>query len=206
MSLNPQKPQKLYLRRALALLWRAAPGWALLSIALLVLQAALPLMQLYLMKLVVDAITVGITSPGKDIVYSHVLTLIGLLGASALAAVLLASAAKVAGQAQAQIITDHVQNVLHAKSVALDIEYYENAGFYDTLHRAQHEAPHRPTSIRNNLVQVIQSSATLAGIATLLFSVHWGIAAVLCVSLIPGLFFRIKYADRMFQWQSDRSA
>ncbi len=206
MSLNPKEPQKLYLRRALSLLWKAAPGWALLSIMLLVLQAALPLVQLYLMKLVVDEITVGITSPGKDIVYSHVLVLIGLLGAATLAAVLLASAAKVVGQAQAQIITDHVQDMLHTKSVALDIAYYENAGFYDTLHRAQQEAPHRPTSILNNLVQVIQSGVTLVGIATLLFSVHWGIAAVLCVSLIPGLLFRIKYADRMFAWQSDRSA
>jgi ATP-binding cassette subfamily B protein len=206
MSLNLKKPKKLYLRRALSLLWKAAPGWAVLSTALLVLQAALPLVQLYLMKLTVDAVTVGITSPGKDIVMSHVLTLIGLLGASALAAVFLASAAKVVGQAQAQIITDHVQSVLHGKSVALDMEYYENAGFYDTLHRAQQEAPHRPTSILSGLIQVVQSGVTLVGIATLLFSVHWGIAAVLCASLIPGLFFRIKYADRMFQWQSDRSA
>ncbi|MDP2852976.1 MAG: ABC transporter ATP-binding protein [Smithellaceae bacterium] len=206
MSLNLKKPKKLYLRRALSLLWKAAPGWAVLSTVFLVLQAALPLAQLYLMKLTVDAVTVGITSPGKDIVMSHVLTLIGLLGASALAAVFLASAAKVVGQAQAQIITDHVQSVLHGKSVALDMEYYENAGFYDTLHRAQQEAPHRPTSILNGLIQVVQSGVTLVGIATLLFSVHWGIAAVLCASLIPGLFFRIKYADRMFQWQSDRSA
>jgi len=206
MSPNLKKPRKLYLRRALSLLWKAAPGWAVLSTALLVVQAALPLAQLYLMKLTVDAVTAGITSPGKDMAMSHVLMLIGLLGAAALAAVLLASAAKVVGQAQAQIITDHVQNVLHGKSVALDIEYYENAGFYDTLHRAQQEAPHRPTSILDGLIQVVQSGVTLVGIATLLFSVHWGIAAVLCASLIPGLFFRIKYADRMFQWQSDRSA
>ncbi|MRR16658.1 MAG: ABC transporter ATP-binding protein [Deltaproteobacteria bacterium] len=206
MSPNPKEPEKLYLWRALSLLWRAAPGWALLSIALLVLQAALPLAQLYLMKLTVDAVTAGMTQPGKEIVLGHVFTLIVLLGASALASVLLASAAKVAGQAQAEIITDYVQNLLHTKSVALDIEYYENAGFYDTLHRAQQEAPHRPTSILNGLLQVIQSGVTLVGIATLLFSVHWGIAAVLCASLVPGLFLRLKYADRMFEWQSDRSA
>ena len=89
--------------------------------------------------------------------------------------------------------------------MALDLEYYENSSFYDTLHRAQLEAPHRPTQIVNGLVPVVQSSVTLLGIAGLLFSCHWGIAIVLFASLIPGLVLRLKFADKMYKWQIDRS-
>jgi ATP-binding cassette subfamily B protein len=127
------------------------------------------------------------------------------MGASVLAASILSAAAKIVSQAQAQIVTDHVQEILHEKSVAVDLEYYENSHFYDTLHRAQLEAPHRPASILNGLIQVAQNAVTLAGIATLLFAFHWGIAAILCASLLPGLLFRLKYADRLFQWQNERS-
>jgi ATP-binding cassette subfamily B protein len=196
---------KLHIGRALSLLWKATPGWTLVSTLLLLLQAALPLLQLYLMKLTVDAVTAGIITSDKAAATGHVALLIAFMGASVLAASILSAAAKIVSQAQAQIVTDHVQEILHEKSVAVDLEYYENSHFYDTLHRAQLEAPHRPASILNGLIQVAQNGVTLAGIATLLFAFHWGIAAILCTSLLPGLLFRLKYADRLFQWQNERS-
>ena len=69
-----------------------------------------------------------------------------------------------------------MQDVLHAKSVALDLEYYENATFYDSLPQAQQVAPYRPTRIVNVLVKVAQNGVTLIRIAALLLSCHWGIA------------------------------
>jgi len=196
---------KLHIKRALSLLWKAAPGWTSLSAVLLGLQAGLPLLQLYLMKLTVDGVTAAIGATDKEVAIGQVLLLICLMGATALAAVFLASIARVVGQAQAQVVTDHVQDVIHAKSVALDLEYYENSRFYDTLHRAQHEAPHRSTSIVNGLVQVVQNCVILIGIAGLLISCHWGIAAALFVSLIPGLLLRLKFADKIYKWQYHRS-
>ena len=48
---------------------------------------------------------------------------------------------------QSQIVTDHMHALLHAKSIEVDLEYYENAEYYDTMHRAQEEAPYRPMAI-----------------------------------------------------------
>jgi ATP-binding cassette subfamily B protein len=157
------------------------------------------------MKRTVDAVTAAAGAPDPQAGLGQVFLFIGLMGAAALAAVLLASAARVVGQAQGQAVTDHVQDVIHAQSVALDLEYYENSSFYDTLHRAQVEAPHRPAHIVNGLVQVVQSFVTLCGIAGLLLSCHWAIAAVLFVSLIPGLLLRMKYAGQMYRLQAERS-
>lgn len=200
------KPHRLHLKGALTLLWQAAPGWTLLGSLLLGLQAGLPLVQLYLMKLIVDAVTAAIGAPDLAGALSRVLLLIGLMGGAAIAAVLLGSVARVVGQAQGQAVTDHVQDVIHAKSVGLDLEYYENSVFYDTLHRAQQEAPHRPTSIVNSLMQVVQNCLTLVGIAGLLLACHWAIPLILLASLIPGLLLRLKYADQTFEWQYQRSA
>ncbi len=206
MSWLPRRPSAEHLRKALSLVWKAAPGWSLASVALLVLQAGLPLLQLYLMKLTVDAVTAGMAMQEKDVALSRVVLLVCLTAAAALAAFFLASTAKVVGQAQAEIITDHVQGMLHAKSIALDLQYYEDHRFHDTLHRVQQEAPYRPTRIVNGLVQVSRNAVSLLAIAGLLFSCFWGITLLLFAALIPGVLVRLKFSDRMFEWKRERSA
>ena len=205
MSLLWRIPRSQHLKRAIALVWKAAPRWTFLNFVLVGLQAGMPLLQLYLMKLMVDAVTAGIAAPEKKVALSRALLLICLTGGAALAAMFLASVAKVTAQAQTDIVTDHVQDMLHAKSVDLDLAYYEDYRFYDTLHRAQQEAPFRPTRIVNGLVQVAQNGVSLLGIATLLFTCHWGIAAILFSAMIPDVLVRMRFADKMYAWKSKRS-
>jgi ATP-binding cassette subfamily B protein len=195
----------LQMRRVLALVWNASPGWTLVNGVLLGLQAGLPLLQLYLMKLTVDAVTAGILDPETPSAIRTVLGLVCLTGAAVLAADFLASIARVAGQAQAEVVGDYVQNLLHAKSVALDLEYYENSGFYDTLHRAQQEAPYRPLRMVTGLVQVAQNCVILVGIAVLVVACHWGIATLLLAAVVPGALVRLKFANQLYRWQLGRS-
>ena len=166
-----------YLRRAIALVWRSAHGWTLASIALVIVQGILPLVSLYLMKLIVDAVTIGATA--RVVAFESVAWLIAALGAATVIGAAAQSLATLVGEAQSQNVTDYVQNVIHAQSVKMDLAYYENAAYYDTLHRAQQEAPYRPTRLVNGMVLVAQSGLTLATLAVLLISLHWIIALVL---------------------------
>ncbi len=54
-------------------------------------------------------------------------------------------------EARGQVITDHISDLIHAKSIAVDFEYYEDSRYYAALHRAQQEASYRPTCIVNDL-------------------------------------------------------
>jgi ATP-binding cassette subfamily B protein len=197
--------QALRLDFALRLVWQSAPGWTVASLALLVVQGALPLVSLYLMKLVVDAVTTALESPDKGAAFGQVALLIGLTGGVALVSALLGSLAGLVSEAQGQVITDHMSDVLHAKSIEVDLEYYESAQYYDKLHRAQREAPFRPVRILNGLVQVAQNGISLLAMAGLLFSFHWGIAAILFVATIPGLLVRLRYAGQTYRWQRQRT-
>ena len=107
---------------------------------------------------------------------------------------------------QAQIVTDHMYDVLHAKSLEVDLEYYENAKYYDTLHRAQQEAPYRPTRIVNGLLRVGQNGVSLIAIAGLLVASHWAIIAILIAAAIPGVLVRLYYAEKMYVWQRAQTA
>jgi ATP-binding cassette subfamily B protein len=144
------------LTRAFVLAWEAAPGLAVASAALVVVQSVLPLAALYLVKLIVDAISAAVTggSHADSAALQPIFALIGAAALVALIGVLVNAVAGVVGEAQAQRVADRVQDVMHAKSIEVDLAYYHNSEYYDTLHRAQQEAPYRPSRIAKGLIQI----------------------------------------------------
>lgn len=192
-----------YLVRAVHLVWQSAPSWTLASILLFVLQGIVPLLSLYLGKLLIDAVSIGLTTTDKTAILGKVMVLVILAGVVALVGNLCNSIIGLVSVAQTQLVTDHIHNILQAKSVEVDLEYYENAQYYDALHLAQEEAPYRPTTIINGLIQAGQNAISLVAIAALLVSLHWGIAVALFAAAIPGLFVRLKYARKLYRKQRE---
>jgi len=197
--------QALRIDRAIRFVWEAGPGWTIASLALVFFQGALPLLALYVMKLIVDAVTFAMTAPDKTAAFRHVALLIGLAIGVAMLNAFFQMISGLLKEVQALEVTDHVQNILHAKSIEIDLAYYENPQYYDTLHRAQQEGPYRPTRIVNNLMQLGQSGISLVAMVGLLFSFHWSVALVLFTAAIPGVLVRLKYSEKMYRWQRDRT-
>ena len=197
--------QALRVDRAVRLVWQASPGWYLANFTLQIIQGLLPLAALYLMKLIVDAVILSISAPDKAEAFRHIVLLILAAGVVALLNGLCQLLAAIAGEAMSQTVTDHVFDLLHAKSVEVDLEYYENPQYFDTLHRAQQEGPYRPTSIVNDLVRLVQNSVTLLAMAGLLLTLHWGVAGVLFLAVVPGVLVRIKYANKMYRFHRERT-
>jgi ATP-binding cassette, subfamily B, bacterial len=189
------------LMRAVRLVWDSAPGWTAAGAVVIIVQGLLPLASLYLMKLIVDAVTMGASSADKQAAMAHVLILIAVAGALAILTAVCGSVSRIISENQSALVSDYVQNILQTKSVEADLEYYENSSYYDTLHQAQNEAPYRPTKIVNGLVQVARSAISLAAIAALLLSLNWILALILVIAAIPGGEVRRRYANRMFKWQ-----
>jgi ATP-binding cassette subfamily B protein len=196
----------LRLDRALHFVWQAGPGWAISSLALIVFEGLLPLLALYLMKLIVDGVVFALDSADKAAALREVLILILLAGGIALLNTLLRLVGSYVREAQSLKIADHMYGVLHAKSVAVDLAYYENPDYLNTLHRAQQEGPHRPTRILDGLVQFVRSGISLVAMAGLLFSFHWLLAILLFATAIPGVLVRLKFSKRLYHWQRERTA
>jgi ATP-binding cassette subfamily B protein len=194
------------IRRALGFVWASGRGWTMASLALILVQGTLPLLSLYMMKLVVDTAARGLGSADKSGAFNRLAMLLGLAAAIAVAAALCRSAEGLVKQALDQNVSDHIHEILQAKSLQVDLDYYENPQYYDTLHRAQRDAFYRPMRILNDLVQVAQHGISLLALAGLLFSLNWGISLFLFASVIPGTLVRLKYADKMYRWQRQRTS
>jgi len=191
----------LRIRRALRLVWDSNPVLTISSAVLVFVQGILPLLPLYLMKLIVDTLTKGLGTSFTGIIFKQAAFYIGLMGAAALLEALCRSVANLVNDAQSYAVTDRVYDIIHAKSIKVDLEYYENSRYYDALHRAQVEAPYRPTRILNGLIAIGQNGISTVAIAALLLRLHWIVSVILLAAFVPGIIIRIKYAGNLFGWQ-----
>jgi len=205
MNLNPltdtPHPFLRNILRAIQFVWNSGPGWTLGSAALLIVQGTLPLLILYLIKLVVDAVADSLTASDPSAHFEEVALLVGFSGAVALVMALCGILANLVKQAQSRAVTDHMYSILHQKSVELDLEYYENPEYYNTLHRAQKAASHRPREILAALLGIGQNGVSLLAIAGLLVWVHWLILPVLFLAALPEFFVRLRYANKLHSWE-----
>ncbi|MDO9120093.1 MAG: ABC transporter ATP-binding protein [Nitrospira sp.] len=193
------------LRYALSFVWQSSPSLAVGSIVVRVIQGVLPLAVLYLTKLLIDAVTEGLKAPAQDASLTPITTILAGLAGAAVISAMLTVVSSLISRIHAQVVTDHMHALLQAKSVEVDLEYYENARYQDTLHRAQQEAPYRPTAILNALLQCFQDGISLLAMAGILWWLHWAVIPVLALTAIPYFFVRLQQSNRLFAWERERT-
>lgn len=160
------------------------------------------LAMLYFFKLIVDRLT----NPTTDAIFEHLMALI----AAALGLTLLGNLCNAlvgyTSTLQTHLVADHMQGLVQAKSIDLDLAYYENSQYYDKLHRAQREAPTRPLRIIQSLTELGRNGLTLLGAFVLLLAFHWGVVAAVLVASLPVLVYRLKQADALYQLHREKTA
>lgn len=202
---NRVRPFLGTLHLALSFVWQGSPRLAIGSIVVRVIQGILPLGTLYLTKLLIDAVTEGLKAPSSEASLAPItIILVGLAGV-AVAGAMLTVVGSVISRIHAQTMTDHMHAVLQEKSVEVDLEYYENAKYQDTLHRAQQEAPYRPTAILKALLQFCQDAISLLAMAGILWWLHWAVVPILMLTAIPYFLVRLQQSNRLFAWERERT-
>lgn len=204
-TLKNKLKRTLDLKRALLLVWRSGPGWTIANVPLVLVQGVLELLSLYLLKLIIESLAIGMSVANKGIVLEDVTLLITVAAGVALVGVVTRALLDLVRESLAQSVTDHMHDTLHAKSVEVDLEYYENPRYYDTLHNAQKEAAFRPRRIVTSLVELFLRLILLLVIAGLLISLDWRVGIILFVSFLPAIFVRLKYARELFRLQNKRT-
>jgi len=193
-------------RRAVALVWQSAPRLTLLNAGLTILLSFLPLVGLLLLKALLD-IAGALAGDSSSSVGFYLVATVSLMGLVALVTAVARSFSTTIAELQSLEVADRMKTILHAKSIEMDLEYYENSEYQDTLRRAQQEAPFRPVRIVNALLQVAQSGLSLFVIgAFLMVTLHWGFFLVLLFAALPGLWMRARLARENFELQRKQTS
>jgi len=189
--------------RAVLLVWGSGPRWMIASLFLVVAGAILPLLGYGLISRIINSVTNGAKLPigiARDQGWHHALTWIVIAAGVGLLSALANTLSGYVTEGQGIAMQNRMSRIVQRKAAAMDLEYFENAEFFNTLHRAQEEAPYRPTRIVNGLTGLAQNSISLLAIVVTLFTLHPLAPLVLFLSVLPGLFVRLRFVSILFDW------
>jgi len=194
-----------YFREASGLVWKSAPGWALANFSISFLRSFLPLILIWLLKELIDGITKAVSASPP----SSVNNVIWLIVAVVIIWFLDEASSDFGNfirKKQSVKLEGYMYNLLHEKAVRLDLINFEKPEYFDCLARASREAPWRPNSILNNIVSMFRGLVSLIMMAGVLFWFHWGVALLLIVFNIPGIWLRLHYAGILYNFKREQTS
>jgi ATP-binding cassette subfamily B protein len=103
--------------------------------------------------------------------------------------------------AQAELVQDHITDLIHVKSAAADLAFYESPDFYDHLHRARADASYRPVALLESLGNLMQNGITLAAMFVVLIRFGVWLPAALLAATLPALYVVLRYTARQHDWR-----
>jgi ATP-binding cassette, subfamily B, bacterial len=190
-----------YVPRTLALVWEASASWTTAWAILLVVQGLLPAGTVYLTRTVVDRAVPVFRTHGDPAALRAALPPTIMLGCLLLLAGILRGIVQWVRTAQAALVQDHITALIHHKSAAADLAFYETPDFYDHLHRARSEAAYRPVALLETLGSLLQNGITLAAMGAVLIPFGLWLPGALLVSTLPALWVVLRYSARQHQWR-----
>ncbi|HEY7782548.1 MAG TPA: ABC transporter ATP-binding protein [Ktedonobacterales bacterium] len=208
-GLTPEKVVAVFagLPRVLRLVWHIEPVLTVVLALLYVVQGFLPAITAWIGKLLIDGVLLAIREAGghgtTTLVVWLVVAQFGAQGASSL----LQTWTNIAQQLLQERTANDVQLMVMEKANTLDLAFFENPKFYDTLQEAQREAATRPIGMISQTFGLGRTLVTLLSMIVVLTHLAWWIALVALLAPIPAFVANVRYGwwgYQMMRRQSPR--
>lgn len=194
------------LRPFIAMVWRTSPGLMAVSLLLRLVRALLPIVTLYIGKLIIDDVVHLVQAPGKPLTLSQwidsgQLTWLGVL---LLAEFALAVLADILGRVVSLVDSLLSERVSNASSVrlmqhaaTLDLEDFEDSEFQDRLERARRQTSGRMT-LMGQLFSQAQDIVTVVSFAAGLVAYAPWLIVLLLIAVVPAFLGEAHFNARSY--------
>ncbi|UCJ08952.1 ABC transporter ATP-binding protein/permease [Chitinophaga pendula] len=184
------------LPRFFKMVWDASPGLTLTNAILRIVRAALPLMALYVGKLIIDEVVLLIQHKGP---YS--LTYLWELVAIQFGLSILSDALNRAMSLLDSLMGDRFANRTSVRimehAATLDLDQFEDAEFYDKLERARQQTVGR-TVLLSQVLSQVQDLITMGFLAAGLIIFNPWLIILLFVAVIPVFLGEAHFNDKQY--------
>ncbi|MBP5326481.1 MAG: ABC transporter ATP-binding protein [Bacteroidales bacterium] len=190
------------MKQAFKIIWSCDPRGFISKLTLTVFVSLLPLANLYVLKVIVDTVTANIASSVPFGAMMHeVVPAVALFCSVTLLSRIIGALNNYNNEVLSQRLSDYVNTIIQKQSARLDMSYYDDPTFHDTLHRAQQEASFRPVRIMENMVSLFGAVLSLAAVASMLFFASWKIVLVMVVAVVPSLCARLYKSQKVYDFR-----
>lgn len=200
--------------QAFKLIWKCDRNSFLLKLFYTLCTSLLPVANLYVLKMLVDAVTQRVTrgfelpaatfyGMAEGGTNRFLLFCIFLFCLITLANRIFNVLSSVNNDKLTQKLIDYINNMVQTQSVRLDMAFFDNPDYHDTFHRAQQEAAFRPIRILENTVTSFGAMVSLVGVLALILSSSWVVVVVMVVAAIPSFCVRLYKSRRVYTFRRE---
>lgn len=151
----------------------------MLNMALQGLMALLPIVSLYFMKLLLEAIG------DRHRAFETIIPIIIAFGGIQFLSSLAGQYAGYINTIYQEKLTDFLSSEVLTKAVNVSYEYYENPAYHDTLHLAQQQSVSRVSQLFSNFNAIVVNTITLVGLIGFFITMHSLFALFFMLLSIP---------------------
>lgn len=189
----------LNVKRTLILVWHAAKGWMIFSIAMIIVETLLFLGSIYALKMLIDKVAHenSATSNAEELITKYVIIAATF---SILYAIAKAFSAYVT-EVQATKVANYMDEKIHHKAIQMDLSHYESPAYYDILKRAKDAGSDRPNLVITTLMEITKNLLNLCAVGSLFITINWFLLPLLISFVLPTLFVRIYFANKQNIWR-----
>ena len=102
---------------------------------------------------------------------------------------------------QSELVQDHINSLIHRKSVEVDLAFYDLPEYFDHLHRARGEAGYRPIALLESIGSMLQNGITLAAMLVILAPYGLWLPIALLAGTMPALYVVVRYTLLQHAWR-----
>jgi ATP-binding cassette, subfamily B, bacterial len=212
IQINPRRLKKTWsflsdVTRAVTLVWNAHPKFTSLIAILTVIQGVLPVISLWISKLLIDtvAITIQGGALGGQHNLMHLLVLVGAQAGLFFFVSFLGSVQESIRPMLGDILSNQINLKILNKANSLEVSFFENEEFYNKLQNAYQESGHRPLETVFQIFSLAQTLTSLTSMIVLIFTLHWVILPLILVSSIPSFIIQNRYGMLNYWMLRERS-
>lgn len=182
--------------RVLRLVWDTSPRLSLAMGTLSVAQAAIPASQVWLSKLIIDAVVAAIKTGGAAADIRRIVIIAILQFAIAAFGSLFSTLSNISQQLLQEQLSNRVQMSLMEHVDKLDLAFFERSESYDLIQQVQREASMRPSMMVSQTFGLIRTTLTFASMVSLIVRLQWFLAVFALLAPIPAFISSTRYGWR----------
>ncbi|MDZ7267960.1 MAG: ABC transporter ATP-binding protein/permease [candidate division KSB1 bacterium] len=188
------------------LIWQTSPPLTLASMVLRVVRAAVPLATLYIGKLIIDEV-VHLTQLPPPRALDYLWKLVAIEFGIIFVSDILNRALALVDSMLGDLFSNQTSVRLMRHAAALDLDYFEDASFYDKLERARRQTAGR-MALMSQVLEQAQDVITMMFLSVGLVAFNPWLILLLMVTLIPALLgeshFNARSYSLMYSWTPER--
>lgn len=188
------------------LVWATSPRMTIANIVLRVIRAAIPLLVLYLGKLIIDEV-VRLAQPDTTRDLTFLWQLIAAELGLAILSDLLSRAIALLDSLLGDLFANHTSIRLMEHAATLDLDQFEDSVFYDKLERARQQTIGRTVLLSQSLSQ-LQDVITMGFLAVGLVAFNPWLILLLVIAVVPAFLGEAHFNERTYSlvhgWTPER--